>query len=144
VLARIARLRSPEAGLPGQGIRFAFVGAGVALLYLTLTTVLADVVGLPFELALVLAFSISIAVHFALQRHFVWVHHEEFALPIRAQALRFLVLAGIQYGVTAASTAVLPGALHVDTELVYLATFAVVTPATFIIFRHRVFHPETR
>ena len=138
----IARLRSPELGLPGQGIRFLMVGGTVALVYLALTTILATVVGLPFELALVLAFGTSIALHFTLQRHFVWVHHERFALSLRSQAARFLVLAGVQYGITALATGVLPGVLHVRTEYVYLATFAVVTPATFLIFRHRVFHPH--
>jgi putative flippase GtrA len=144
VLRLISRLRSPELGLRGQGFRFLLVGGTVALVYLVLTTVLATVVGLPFELALVLAFSVSICLHFTLQRHFVWVHHEQFALTLRSQAARFLALAAVQYGITALATAVLPGALHVRTEFVYLATFAVVTPTTFLIFRHGVFHPETR
>jgi putative flippase GtrA len=139
----ISRLRSPEHGLRGQGLRFVLVGGTVAAVYLVLTTILATVVGLPFELALVLAFATSITLHFALQRHFVWVHHEDFALSLRSQAARFLLLAGLQYGITAASTAVLPGALHVRTEFVYLATFCVVTPATFLLFRHRVFHPQS-
>jgi putative flippase GtrA len=100
-------------------------------------------VGLPFEVALVLGFSVSIAAHFALQRHFVWVHNGEFALSLRTQTARYLTLAVAQYAITAASTAVLPGVLHLDTEVVYLATFAVITPTTFVLFRHRVFHPET-
>ena len=129
--------------MTGQGIRFAVAGATVALLYLTVTTVLADVVGLPFQAALVLGFSASIATHFTLQRYFVWVHHEEFALSLRTQAARYLILAAAQYGLTAAATAILPGALHVDTELVYLATFVVITPTSFVLFRHRVFHPES-
>ncbi len=129
--------------MTGQGIRFAVAGGTVALLYLTVTTVLADVVGLPFQVALVLGFSASIATHFTLQRYFVWVHHEEFALSLRTQAARYLVLAAAQYGLTAAATAILPRALHIDTELVYLATFAVITPTSFVLFRHRVFHPES-
>jgi len=40
VRARIAHLRSPHSGLLGQMLRFGLAGGSVALLYLTVTTVL--------------------------------------------------------------------------------------------------------
>jgi putative flippase GtrA len=135
-------LRTPDSGLLGQGVRFLIAGSIVALVYLTSTTVLASVVGLPFQLALAIGFSLAIVVHFTLQRLFVWVHHEEFALPFHHQAGRYLLVAGAQYGITAASTYVLPRALGVPTELVYLATAVVLLIVNFLVFRNRVFHPQ--
>lgn len=133
-------LRSPDSGLIGQGARFALAGATVALIYLSTTIVLADVVGLPFQMALAIGYSIGLVVHFTLQRIFVWTHHDEFALPLRHQAGRYLIAAAVQYGVTAASTSLLPAALGVSTEVVYLVTVMVVVSTNFLIFRHGIFH----
>jgi len=136
------RLADAESGLLGQGVRFAMAGGLVALVYLTVTTVLAEVVGLPFQLALAIGFCVAIVTHFTLQRTFVWIHHEEFALPLRAQAGRYLALAAVQYGITAASTAVLPSVLGVSAEAVYLATVVVVVSVNFLVFRNRIFHAK--
>ena len=123
-------------------MRFALAGGTVALVYLTSTTVLADVVGLPFQAALAIGFCLGLMVHFTLQRVFVWTHHEEFALPFHHQVGRYLVVAAAQYGVTAASTSLLPTVLGVSTEIVYLATVAVVLSANFLVFRHGIFHSK--
>jgi putative flippase GtrA len=128
--------------LLGQGARFAIAGATVALVYLTSTTVLADVVGLPFQAALAIGYTLGLVVHFTLQRVFVWAHGEAFALAIHHQLLRYLSVAGVQYGVTAASTALLPNALGAPTELVYVVTVAVVTATNFMVFRHGIFHAD--
>lgn len=126
----------------GQGARFALAGATVALVYLASTTALADVVGLPFQVALPIGYSLGLIVHFTLQRVFVWAHGEAFALALHHQALRYLSVAAVQYGVTAASTALLPSALGVPTELVYVVTVALVTATNFVVFRHGIFHAD--
>jgi putative flippase GtrA len=105
--------------------------------------VLADVVGLPFQAALAIGFSVGLVVHFTLQRLFVWTHHEEFELPLHHQVGRYLTVAAVQYGVTAASTALLPPILGVPTEVVYLATVAVVLGINFLVFRNAIFHART-
>jgi putative flippase GtrA len=135
-------LRSPSSGLLGQGVRFALAGGTVALVYLTTTTVLAEVVGVPFQVALAIGFCVGLIVHFTLQRMFVWTHYEEFALPLHHQAGRYLLVAGVQYGVTAASTSLLPAALGVSTEIVYLVTVAIVLSVNFLVFRTRIFHAK--
>jgi putative flippase GtrA len=132
--------RGPRARLAGQGLRFAASGGAVALVYVVTTTLLAQVIGLPFELALAIGFSLAIATHFTLQRVFVWSHADGFALPVRQQALRYLPMAALQYGLTAAATAVLPQLLGVSTEVVYLAAAAVLSALNFFVFRARVFH----
>jgi putative flippase GtrA len=134
------RLLTPEGGLLGQGMRYAMSGVVVALVYLLTTTFLALVLGIPFQVALPIGFCLGLTVHFTLQRIFVWVNHDEFALSLRHQAGRYLVFAGAQYGITAASTSLLPGALGLSTEVVYLATVAVVTTTNFVVFRRVVFH----
>jgi putative flippase GtrA len=135
-------LREPDPGILRQGFRFALAGSTVALVYLTTTTVLAEVFGVPFQAALAIGFAVAVIVHFTLQRLFVWTHHEEFALPLRHQVGRYLALAGAQYGVTAASTSLLPSVLNVSTELVYLGTVAVVLSVNFLVFRHGIFHAK--
>ncbi|MGD0455028.1 MAG: GtrA family protein [Solirubrobacteraceae bacterium] len=126
----------------GQGVRFGLSGGTVALVYLATTTLLAEVAGMPFQAALAIGFCVAIAVHFTLQRLFVWAHHEEFALPLGHQLGRYLAVAAVQYGVTAASTGLLPSALGISTEIVYLATVVVVLSANFLVFRNGIFHAE--
>lgn len=139
----IRHLLSPRSGLLGQLVRFGMVGGFVTLFYLTVTTVLYKVAGLPFQAALAIGFACSLLLHFTLQRLFVWVHYEGFALPFRGQVGRYLAMAGSQYAITVVSTAVLPGALGVPTELVYLVTMAVVTVAGFVLMRFVIFHADS-
>jgi putative flippase GtrA len=133
-------LRSPRSGLAGQLVRFGLTGGLVTVLYLTVTTVLSQVAGLPFQLALAIGFASAILLHFTLQRLFVWIHEGGFALPLGDQVSRYLLMAGAQYGATAAATAVLPGVLRIDTEIVYLATMAVATTIGFLLMRFAIFH----
>ncbi len=135
-------LLSSHSGLLGQVVRFVMVGSLAAVVYLLTTTVLALVVGLPFQIALAIGFCLGVGVHFTLQRLFVWRHQKEFALPLHRQAARYLLVAGMQYGVTAASTALLPYALGLHPEIVYLTTVMLFTGVNFMIFRHSVFHAK--
>jgi putative flippase GtrA len=129
-------------GLVAQGIRFGLAGGAVTLVYLSATTLLANVAGLPFQLALAIGFCLALTVHFTFQRLFVWTHRGEFALPLHHQARRYLMLAVLQYGITAVCTSLLPSALGVPTETVYLVTVAMVTCVNFVVFRHRIFHAK--
>jgi len=124
----------------GQGARFVLAGGFVALVYVT-TTSLLHVAGLAFEVALAIGFCTALATHFTLQRRFVWKHASGFALPMGGQAIRYLTLAGIQYGVTAGITASVPSAIGVPTEIVYLAVAGTISITNFLMFRGRVFHP---
>jgi putative flippase GtrA len=136
-----ARQAADAREIAGQGFRFGLAGGVVAVVYLVTTSVLAEVAGVDFELALTTGFVVAIAAHFMLQRKFVWVHSEGFAVSLRHQALRYLVVAGAQYGFTVAATSVVPSVLHVPTEIVYLCVATGLTAVNFIIFRARVFHP---
>jgi putative flippase GtrA len=135
-------LRTSEDRLFGRGARFAVVGCIVSAVYLSTTTVLASVVGMPFQIALVIGFCAGLVVHFTLQRTFVWVHNEGFALPFRGQMVRYLLAAGFQYGLTAASTSLLPPLLGLPTEVVYVVTVALATLLNFLVFRRLIFHAK--
>jgi putative flippase GtrA len=138
---RFRLLLTPASGLAGQGTRYAISGAFVAGVYLASTTFLAVVVGLPFREALPIGFAVQLAVHFTLQRTFVWVHEEDFALAFGHQMRRYLVVQAAQLGITALTTLLLPGPLGLATEVVYLMTAGSMTIANFLLFRNVVFHP---
>jgi putative flippase GtrA len=137
-------MRSPEWGLAGQGVRFALVGGLVAAVYISTTTVLHDAFGVAFQIALVLGFTLGVVIHFTLQRVFVWRHHERFALAAHHQALRYLCMCFVQYGLTALSTSRLPGALGLPVEPVYLVSALGLAGLNFVVFRGRVFHADQR
>jgi putative flippase GtrA len=127
----------------GQGVRFALAGGTVAVVYLLTTSILAEVIGLPFQVALAIGFGVALLVHFSLQRLFVWTHHEEYALPLRHQAGRYLLVAGAQYGVTVAATSWLPSLLGISVEIVYLTTAAILVCINFLVFRYGIFHARS-
>jgi putative flippase GtrA len=137
---RVRHLASHESGRLGQGVRFAIAGGVVTVVYVATTTLLAQVFGVAFQVALVVGYTLGLCVHFTLQRVFVWVHHEEFVLSVHQQAGRYLLLAALQYATTAAAVAVLPTPLGLSSQVVYLGAVVVVTAANFLIFGSRVFH----
>jgi putative flippase GtrA len=138
----LRRLLSPASGLLGQGMRYVIAGSIVTLVYLLTTTLLAVVFGVPFRYALPIGFALQLSVHYTLQRTFVWIHEERFALPFSRQMRRYLTVAGSQFALTALSTSLLPRALGLSTEVVYLATACVLTSANFLLLRNVIFHPE--
>jgi putative flippase GtrA len=137
-------IRSPEWGLAGQGARFGLVAALVGSTYALVTLLLHDVLLVPFEIALAIGFAVGVLLHFTLQRVFVWRHHEQFALPMGHQALRYLPMCAVQYGLTALSTSELPALLHLPVEAVYPPTVLAVASLNFLIFRGYVFHVAGR
>jgi putative flippase GtrA len=123
-----------------QGFRFALAGGVVFLVYVGTTTVLAEVIGFPFETSLAIGFVLAIVTHFSLQRLFVWRAAAAFALPLHHQLVRYGAVAGLQYGLTALMTATLPHVLSVSPEVVYLPTVLGLSAANFLVFRSRIFH----
>ena len=125
--------------IAAQGVRFIASGGFVAVVYIATTSLLAAL-GVEFEAALAIGFCMALSTHFTLQRLFVWKDATGFALPLRQQLVRYLLLACTQYGITAAATATLPRALGVQTEIVYLSVAAALTTTNFLVFRVTVFH----
>lgn len=126
--------------LRGQGLRFLIAGGAAAVLYVATTTELANGLGAPFQLALLIGFAVAVCTHFVLQRVFVWRHQAAFELRVRQQVARYAIVAGAQYGLTAASTRFLPAALGRPVTLVYVVTVVLVSALNFLVFRRLVFH----
>jgi putative flippase GtrA len=120
--------------------RFVIAGAAVAAVYIGLTLVLAELLGLPFQAALALAFATAVGCHFALQRLFVWRRQERFRLSWRQQVGRYLLVVGAQYGAAAVVTATIPAALDVPLWVVYIVWTVLASVAAFLIFGQKVFH----
>jgi putative flippase GtrA/SAM-dependent methyltransferase len=139
----VRHLRSPDSGLLGRGGRFVIAGGIVALIYVTVTTLLANVFGIGFQWALAIGYATAIAAHFLLQRFFVWIHHEEFALPVREQVGRYLLVAGAQYSMAALVTATVPSALDVSVTVVFLVWTIAISAIGFLIFGRGVFHAKS-
>jgi putative flippase GtrA len=135
---RLIALRTDSAF--AQGMRFAISGAVVSAVYITITTLLATASHLRFQIALAIGWGVAASVHFTLQRTFVWARDQAFALPIRHQVGRYLLVAGSQLGVSATTTAVLPPVLGLSAEVIYLATGVLLTVFNFLVFRTGVFH----
>ncbi|HST56568.1 MAG TPA: GtrA family protein [Solirubrobacteraceae bacterium] len=131
---------NPRSEIFGQGVRFLLAGSVVLLFYVLTTTFLATVVGMPFQAALAIGYATELIVHFTLQRVFVWTHHDGFALAIHHQVGRYLLTSSVQYVVTAVGISLLPSALGLSSELVYLGLVPLAGGANFMIFRHGIFH----
>jgi N-acetyl-alpha-D-muramate 1-phosphate uridylyltransferase len=142
-LRRFARALRTRSDLLGQGTRYALAGGFVTLVYLLTTTALATLGHVHFQLALAIGFCCAVAVHFTLQRKFVWAGRGDFALPLHRQTARYLATAGTQYGLTAAGTSLLPSALGLPVEPIYLTLAAILVSTNFVVFRNVVFYPET-
>jgi putative flippase GtrA len=133
-------LGSGEAGTLDRAGRFVIAGASVAAIYLALTLVLAELIGLPFQAALAIAFATAVLCHFGLQRFFVWRRQGDFRLSLRQQAGRYLLVVVIQYAATVAVTSTVPAALDLPPSVVYVVWTLLASLAAFLIFGRRVFH----
>jgi putative flippase GtrA len=117
-------------------------GVAVAVVYVGGTLLLSGPVGLPIQAAIAIGYVVAIACHFLLQRLFVFRHEQGFALSVREQMLRYLVIAATQYPATAALTALLPVVFGLSDQVAYLITVGVISMTFFFVLRWRVFHPQ--
>ena len=132
--------------LPGahaQFVRWAAVGVSVGAMYLGLTLLLAGPVGLPIQAAIPIGYTTAIALHFSLQRWFVFHSPAAFALAMHHQVGRYVLLAVMQYGIVAVSTGVLPRLIDVPERVVYVGTVCVSSAIGFVLLRTSIFHPPS-
>jgi putative flippase GtrA len=136
-------MSTPHIGMRGlvvHATRYGLAGVVVFASYVGVTLLLAGPAGLPIQLVIPFSLAIAGAVHFMLQRRFVFADRDTFALTGGAQARRYVVIIAIQYAFTAAATAVLPGVLAVSEQVVYVGAVCIVSATTFLFMRARVFH----
>jgi putative flippase GtrA len=122
-------------------LRYATAGGTSTLLYVVLTLLLSGPLGLPIQIAIVVAYVLAVVVNFLLQRRFVFRHDGEFALPVRHQVGYYVVVGLVVVGASAAATTWLPDLLGVSEQLIYLGTVLLTPLFTYTVFRLRVFRP---
>jgi putative flippase GtrA len=125
--------------LQGHAARFVIAGGAMSIFYLSLTSILA-VIGIPFQAALIVSFLCAVALHFTLQRLFVWSQHGQYALPLHQQLKRYLPLVSVQYLTTAGATAILPTWIGLPVLTVYIGITLLYSLFNFLFFRARIFH----
>ena len=100
----------PHRQLTLQLVRFGLTGALAFAIYTGGTLLLSGPLGLPIVLAIGLAFSASVAFNFTMQRHFVFLDRETFALRARTQLGRYIFAATCNYLLTSLIVTVVPRA----------------------------------
>jgi putative flippase GtrA len=138
---RVRRLRR-SSRTHVMALRYVVTGGTVALVYLGLGLLLSGPLGVPIQIAIPVAFALSLMLNYMLQRHFVFGHSESFALSGRAQFVRYAQIGVAQYAFTAGATALLPGPLGVSEQVVYVVAALTAPVITFLLLRLVVFHAE--
>jgi putative flippase GtrA len=134
------RLMVPRA----QPLRFAIVGGLTALTYFSLTLLLAGVAGFPIVVAMPCAYVPALALHFALQRVFVFRTHDGFALAMHNQARRYVAIGATQVVLSAIITSFAPDLIGVDERIVYVIATISLAGASYLMLRFHVFHGDRR
>jgi putative flippase GtrA len=127
--------------LAGPTIRYGIAGTLVAAVYLGAPLLFNGALGWPLEVAIPVAYTLAVILHFNLQRHFVFRHVQTFALSTRAQIGRYVVMGAIQYPATALSTALLPKLLGLSARATFVCTALAISLTFFLVLRSHVFHP---
>jgi putative flippase GtrA len=128
-----------DRALLAQGGRFAAVGGLITVLYLAVTTGL-RISGAPWALAIAAGYVVATSTHFVLHRTVVFRREGGFALTLGQQLPRFVAVVASQYAVTTLAMTVLPDLLGLPELLVFLGVAALVTVASFVLLRTRLFH----
>lgn len=125
-----------------QFTRFALTGTIVAGVYFTVTTALVVLAGAPTQLAVIIGYICSLAVHFTANRNFVFASSTGYALHMTAQGSRYIVVALSSYGCTALLVALAKQAGFPEL-LVALGVPVLFAAFTFVALRGWVFraHP---
>jgi putative flippase GtrA len=82
-------------------VKFALTGTLVAIVYLVVTSALSVLAGAPTQLAVIVGYVCSLAVHFTVNRRFVFASSTGYALHLSAQGTRYLTVAFSSYALTA-------------------------------------------
>jgi len=121
-------------------MRFGLTGAFVFGIYTGGTLLLSGPLGLPIVLAIGIALCLALAVNFTMQRHFVFLDHETFALTAGTQLRRYIFATACNYALTSLIVTTVPQALGVSQQLVFVVTALVLSLVGFSVVRWWIFH----
>jgi putative flippase GtrA len=104
------------------------------------TLLLSGPLGVPIALAIAVAYLVGVTLHFLMQRHFVFMDRDAFALPLKSQLARYVVAGVCQYTITVVAVKTLAPALGVSQQLVFLAVVVAISLLSFAVLRGAIFH----
>jgi putative flippase GtrA len=131
----------PRLWLAHQPVRFVLSGVAVAICHFSVATLLIAGLDVSPQPALVAAYGTALALHFTLNRQFVFADHHGYALRLSSQGARYLISAGCSYAITAVSVAILPSMLGVSPLVVFYCVAGAQAVLTFLVLRFWVFRP---
>jgi putative flippase GtrA len=132
--------RAPHIGYALQLARFGIAGTLVFGVYTGGTLLLSGPLKLPIVVAIAVAYIVGVTLHFLLQRHFVFLDRDVFALPLNAQLTRYVVIGVCQYTVTSVAVTTLPHVLGVSQQLVFVGIVVAISLLSFTLLRSVIFH----
>lgn len=130
--------------VPREARRFVLVGLLVAGIYYALMALFSVAIGIPNQPSLALAYVLAVCVHFVLNRQYVFTSTDGYHHRLSAQGIRYLVVGGIAYGITALCMAFLPDALGLAPIVVYFIVAPILPIFSFVALRLWVFVPANR
>jgi putative flippase GtrA len=129
--------------------RFLMAAAAVQGVYTAGMAVGLLLLDAPRQAVLLVAFLLSLIVHFSLNRQWVFNprrhephaggHHHAYRLGLSGHGGRYVIVAAAAYGITALSLAVLPGLLGLAPFLIWLATSGTIGVLNFFLLGRLVF-----
>ena len=141
---RTAALLSPASTSPSaEFLRYIVSGCVAAAAYITVTLSLEGLTGLSIQAAIPIGFAVAVAVNFLLQRYYAFAHVGSFVIGTRAQAALYVLMCLVQYGLTAAGTALLPQFTPLGERLAYVCMVGVMPLASFVMLRIGIFRHAT-
>jgi putative flippase GtrA len=133
-------LRHPHIRRPVVLSKFVLTGALVGAAHLGLVSLMV-VGGVPIQAALAMAFVIALALHFTMNRQWVFASEGGYALHFTRQGARYLVTAVASYAVTATAVAVLPDATGLPELAVFFLAAGAMACVSFVLLNLWVFAP---
>jgi putative flippase GtrA len=129
-------------------VRFVMAAAAVQGVYTAAMAIGLLLLDAPRQAVLLVAFLLSLIVHFSLNRQWVFnprhhapeaEEHRAYRLGLSGHGVRYVTVAAIVYGITALSLAVLPGLLGVAPFLVWLGTSGTIGVMNYFLLGRLVF-----
>lgn len=119
--------------------RFLASGLAVQAVYTAVMAITLLAAGLDRQVALAIAYLCALAVHFVLNRQFVFARAEGYVLGPSSHGVRYLAMAAVVYVVTAAGLEMVPEAIGVSPFVAWLLITGTIGALNFVMLDRLVF-----
>ncbi len=119
-------------------LKFLLTGSTVTAVQLGAVTSLV-LAGVPIQLALGMAYVVSLSLHFTLNRQWVFASDKGYAFRFTGQGARYIIIAISSYALTATGVAVVPGLLGIPQLAAFFLVTAMVACFSFLALHLWIF-----